>query len=123
MQPWRRGSGCEDRSAFSRLRFARSARGGGFFMPPDFALAGGEQPFAGIKHTLPIRRPSKIICLALNYLEPVKEGSQRDNIPEFPTIFMRGLTSLEPHGEPIIRPQLSETLDYEPELILVVGKR
>jgi 2-keto-4-pentenoate hydratase/2-oxohepta-3-ene-1,7-dioic acid hydratase in catechol pathway len=64
-----------------------------------------------------------VICLGLNYLEHVKEGSQRDNIPKFPTIFFRGNTSLVPHNEPIIRPKVSETLDYEAELIFVVGKR
>ena len=69
------------------------------------------------------RRPGKIVCLGLNYLEHVKEGSQRDNIPKFPTIFMRGHTSLVPHEQPIIRPKASETLDYEAELILVIGKR
>jgi acylpyruvate hydrolase len=80
-------------------------------------------PLSSIKYALPVGQPGKIICLGLNYLEHVKEGSQRDNIPKFPTIFMRGLTSLVPHGQPIIRPQVSETLDYEAELILVVGKR
>ena len=51
-------------------------------------------------------RPGKIICLGLNYLEHVKEGSQRDNIPKFPTIFMRCLTSMVPHEQPIIRPKV-----------------
>ncbi len=87
------------------------------------APAGARRPLAGLKYALPVGRPGKIICLGLNYLEHVKEGSQRDNIPKFPTIFMRGLTSLVPHGAPIIRPKVSETLDYEAELILVVGKR
>jgi acylpyruvate hydrolase len=87
------------------------------------APASARKPLAGLKYTLPVGRPGKIICLGLNYLEHVKEGSQRDNIPKFPTIFMRGLTSLVPHGQPIIRPKISETLDYEAELILVVGKR
>jgi 2-keto-4-pentenoate hydratase/2-oxohepta-3-ene-1,7-dioic acid hydratase in catechol pathway len=59
----------------------------------------------------------------LNYLDHVKEGPNRDNIPKFPTIFMRGRTSLVPHGQPITRPKVTETLDYEAELILVVGKR
>ncbi|TMJ30195.1 MAG: fumarylacetoacetate hydrolase family protein [Alphaproteobacteria bacterium] len=68
-------------------------------------------------------RPGKVICLGLNYLEHVKEGSQRDNIPRFPTIFMRGNSSLVPHGQPILRPKASETLDYEAELIFIVGKR
>ncbi len=87
------------------------------------APAGARLPLAGIKYALPVGKPGKIICLGLNYLEHVKEGSQRDNIPKFPTIFMRGLTSMVPHGQPIVRPKASETLDYEAELILVVGKR
>ena len=87
------------------------------------APASARKPLASITYALPVGRPGKIICLGLNYLEHVKEGSQRDNIPKFPTIFMRGLTSLVPHGAPIIRPQASETLDYEAELILIVGKR
>jgi acylpyruvate hydrolase len=87
------------------------------------APASAREPLSAVTYALPIGRPGKIICLGLNYLEHVKEGSQRDNIPKFPTIFMRGLTSLVPHGAPIIRPLASETLDYEAELILVVGKR
>jgi acylpyruvate hydrolase len=87
------------------------------------APANARKPLAGLVHALPVGKPGKIICLGLNYLEHVKEGSQRDNIPKFPTIFMRGLTSMVPHGQPIIRPKVSETLDYEAELILVVGKR
>ncbi|MGA7231427.1 MAG: fumarylacetoacetate hydrolase family protein, partial [Xanthobacteraceae bacterium] len=87
------------------------------------APASARKPLSAVTYALPVGRPGKIICLGLNYLEHVKEGSQRDNIPKFPTIFMRGLTSLVPHGAPIVRPFASETLDYEAELILVVGKR
>lgn len=87
------------------------------------APPGARRPLKGLKFGLPVARPGKVICLGLNYLEHVKEGSQRDNIPKFPTIFMRGNTSLVPHGAPIIRPNASETLDYEAELIFVVGKR
>jgi acylpyruvate hydrolase len=87
------------------------------------APPGARRPLAGLRYALPVRRPGKIVCLGLNYLDHVKEGPQRDNIPKFPTIFMRGLTSLVPHGQPIVRPRVSETLDYEAELILVVGRR
>jgi 2-keto-4-pentenoate hydratase/2-oxohepta-3-ene-1,7-dioic acid hydratase in catechol pathway len=87
------------------------------------APASARRPLKGIKFGLPVARPGKIICLGLNYLEHVKEGSQRDNIPKFPTVFMRGPTSLVPHGQPIIRPKVSETLDYEAELIFVIGNR
>ena len=86
------------------------------------APASARKPLSSIAYALPVGRPGKIVCLGLNYLEHVKEGSQRDNIPKFPTIFMRGLTSLVPHGAPILRPLASETLDYEAELILVISK-
>src|SRR6476659_6893010 len=87
------------------------------------APAAARRPLKGLKFGLPVARPGKILCLGLNYLEHVKEGSQRDNIPKFPTIFMRGNSSLVPHGQPIIRPKASETLDYEAELIFIVGTR
>jgi acylpyruvate hydrolase len=87
------------------------------------APASARRPLTGLKYGLPVARPGKVICLGLNYLEHVKEGAQRDNIPRFPTIFMRGNSSLVAHGQPILRPKVSETLDYEAELIFVVGKR
>jgi acylpyruvate hydrolase len=87
------------------------------------AAASARRPLAGLTYALPVGRPGKVICLGLNYLDHVKEGPNRDNIPKFPTIFMRSRTSLVPHGQPIMRPQVTETLDYEAELVLVVGRR
>jgi 2-keto-4-pentenoate hydratase/2-oxohepta-3-ene-1,7-dioic acid hydratase in catechol pathway len=87
------------------------------------APAAARRPLKGLKYGLPVARPGKIICLGLNYLEHVKEGSQRDNIPKFPTIFMRGLTSMVAHEQAIVRPKASEQLDFEAEMMLVVGKR
>ena len=87
------------------------------------APASAHRPLKGLKYALPVAKPGKIICLGLNYLEHVKEGSQRDNIPKFPTIFLRCLTSMVPHEQPILRPKASEQLDYEAELMLIVGKR
>jgi acylpyruvate hydrolase len=87
------------------------------------APAGARKPLAGLKYALPVARPGKIICLGLNYLEHVKEGFMRDNVPKFPTIFMRCQTSLVPHGQPIVRPKVTETLDYEAEMVCVIGKR
>jgi acylpyruvate hydrolase len=87
------------------------------------APASARRPLKGLKFGLPVAKPGKILCLGLNYLEHVKEGTQRDNIPKFPTIFMRCLTSMVPHEQPIIRPKASEQLDYEAELMLIVGKR
>lgn len=86
------------------------------------APASARRPLKGLRYGYPVARPGKIICLGLNYLDHVKEGPSRDNIPKFPTIFFRCQTSMVPHEQPIIRPLISETLDYEAEMVVVIGK-
>lgn len=87
------------------------------------APASARRPLAGLTFDLPVSRPGKIVCLGLNYLDHVKEGPNRDNIPKYPTLFMRGMNSFVAHNAPIIRPKISETFDYEAEMVAVVGKR
>lgn len=87
------------------------------------APASARVPLAGLKVTLPVTKPGKIICLGLNYLDHVKEGPQKDNIPKFQSIFFRMLTSLVPPGTPLMRPKKSIQFDYEGELVVVIGKR
>jgi 2-keto-4-pentenoate hydratase/2-oxohepta-3-ene-1,7-dioic acid hydratase in catechol pathway len=87
------------------------------------APASARMPLSGIRYALPVARPGKVICLGLNYLEHVKEGVNRDNIPKFPTIFMRCNTSLTPHLSAMLRPRVTETFDYEAEMVVVIGKR
>jgi acylpyruvate hydrolase len=87
------------------------------------APASARRPLAGLKFTLPVTKPGKIICLGLNYLDHVKEGPQKDNIPKFQSIFFRMLSSLTPHLQPLIRPQKSIQFDYEGELVVIIGKR
>ena len=86
------------------------------------APASARRPLAGLKFGFPVARPGKIICLGLNYLDHVKEGPQRDNIPKFPSIFFRVQTSMVPHLQPIIRPRASIQLDYEAEMVAIIGK-
>jgi 2-keto-4-pentenoate hydratase/2-oxohepta-3-ene-1,7-dioic acid hydratase in catechol pathway len=87
------------------------------------APAAARIPLAGLTYALPVARPGKIICLGLNYLDHVKEGPQRDNVPKFQSIFFRMLTSLVPHLEPLMRPKKSIQLDYEAEMVVIIGKR
>jgi acylpyruvate hydrolase len=87
------------------------------------ARASARRPLAGLKFGLPVARPGKIICLGLNYLDHVKEGPQKDNVPKFQSIFFRMLTSLTPHLQPLMRPLKSIQLDYEAELVVIIGKR
>ena len=86
------------------------------------ADAAARIPLAGLKFALPVAKPGKIICLGLNYLDHVKEGPQKDNIPKFQSIFFRMLTSLVPYGTPLLRPKKSIQFDYEGELVVVIGK-
>jgi 2-keto-4-pentenoate hydratase/2-oxohepta-3-ene-1,7-dioic acid hydratase in catechol pathway len=87
------------------------------------APASARRSLSGLKFALPVVRPGKIICLGLNYLDHVKEGPQRDNIPKYPSIFFRVLTSFVPHLTLLMRPRVSIQLDYEAELTAVVGRR
>ena len=87
------------------------------------APVSARRPLAGLSFGLPVARPGKIICLGLNYLDHVKEGPQKDNIPKFQSIFFRVLTSLTPHLHPLMRPKTSIHLDYEAELVVIIGKR
>lgn len=68
----------------------------------------------------PLVKAPKIICLGLNYKDHAAEGGFQ--VPEFPTVFGRFNSSLTGHGAPIIKPACSDQLDYEGELIAVLGK-
>ncbi len=69
---------------------------------------------------LPVANPGKVICLGLNYVDHIKEGGYE--IPDYPALFMRSRNSLMAAGEPMVRPTCSEKLDYEAELMLIIGK-
>ncbi|WP_454743934.1 fumarylacetoacetate hydrolase family protein [Cupriavidus necator] len=68
----------------------------------------------------PLSSPPKIICIGLNYADHTKESNLAQ--PDYPTIFLRVRTSLIAHNEPMIRPRISDSLDYEGELAVVLGK-
>ena len=77
-------------------------------------------PVAEITPALPIANPSAIICVGLNYVEHVKEGGY--DIPDYPALFMRSKASIMAAGQPMVRPVASEKLDYEAELMVIIGK-
>lgn len=68
-----------------------------------------------------IPRPPKVICIGRNYAAHAKEGGAEP--PTYPEIFYRGATSLIGHNAPIIRPNCSDKLDYEAELVAIVGRK
>ena len=83
-------------------------------------VSGGAVAVESIVPALPVTNPGTIICLGLNYVEHIKEGGY--DIPDYPALFMRGRNSIMAAGAPMIRPNCSERLDYEAELMVIIGK-
>ena len=70
---------------------------------------------------LPPTKPTKIICVGLNYLDHAKELNME--IPTEPVIFMKPPSAVIGHGDKIIYPKASQQVDYEAEIAVVIGKR
>ncbi len=69
----------------------------------------------------PLSTPGKIICVGLNYADHSAESGFKQ--PDYPTLFGRFTSSMIGHGAAMIRPTASEQLDYEGELVAVIGRR
>lgn len=87
----------------------------------------GARPRPGMEHRfsdldlLPaVPAPGKVICIGLNYRKHAEEGG--NPLPDYPAVFLRVNSSLVAHGRPIIRPPVSDKLDYEAELAVVIGR-
>ena len=77
---------------------------------------------AACKALPPIPRPGKIICVGLNYVDHAAE-SPYEGLPSYPAFFPRFSTSLIADGDAIVRPSCSHELDFEGELVAVIGRR
>ncbi len=74
-----------------------------------------------IEYLPPILVPGKIICVGLNYRDHSEESGHAQ--PEYPTLFPRFSSSIVGHQAKLVRPAISDSLDYEGELVAVVGRR
>lgn len=88
----------------------------------------GREPHASLAEVtfLPvIPRPEKIICAVRNYMDHHQEvlamGIQRE-LSDYPPIFLRVWRSQCAHNASIVRPKVSEALDWEGELAVIIGK-
>lgn len=70
---------------------------------------------------LPAAAPSKIVCVGRNYAAHAKELG--NEVPDFPLLFLKPPSSLIAHGEAIRLPAISERVDFEGELAVIVGRR
>ena len=70
----------------------------------------------------PIIAPEKIICIGVNYANRNDEYKDNSAAPSYPSVFIRTPDSLTGHNSPLIRPPESPQLDYEGEIVVIIGK-
>ncbi len=87
----------------------------------DFTSASVVYETSAVSFLPPIPRPGKIVCLGHNYRRHIAEMGSA--IPEYPVLFAKFSNTLIGHRQPIVLPKISQMVDYEAELALVVGRR
>jgi len=81
---------------------------------------GAVRPLGEVRLLAPTR-PSKMLCVGLNYRDHAEEMGKP--IPDEPVLFMKPTTALAAHREPIVYPKMAGRVDYEAELAVVIGRR
>jgi 2-keto-4-pentenoate hydratase/2-oxohepta-3-ene-1,7-dioic acid hydratase in catechol pathway len=84
-------------------------------LSPDIALA-------DVTFDLPVPGPEKILCVGVNFPDRNAEYKDGQEAPPYMSLFPRFARSFTGHDQPLIRPPESEQLDYEGEVVIVVGK-
>jgi 2-keto-4-pentenoate hydratase/2-oxohepta-3-ene-1,7-dioic acid hydratase in catechol pathway len=86
----------------------------------EAAIARGS-PFGpqGVQLLAPVPNPQKVICIGLNYADHAKESGVPP--PPEPVVFNKFPTAVAAHGDPIVLPAISKAVDYEAELVAVIG--
>jgi 2-keto-4-pentenoate hydratase/2-oxohepta-3-ene-1,7-dioic acid hydratase in catechol pathway len=74
-----------------------------------------------IAYLSPVLRPSKVLCLGLNYRDHAVEAHMA--VPDYPILFHKVAGSLTGHNQPIVVPKISDRIDYEGELAVIIGRR
>ena len=85
------------------------------------AAKGREIPLAEVRLLAPIPQPSKVLAIGLNYADHVKEAGLE--APTFPVFFNKQTSCIVGPGDEIHRPRVSQMLDFEGELAVVIGRR
>ncbi|PDS78899.1 fumarylacetoacetate hydrolase family protein [Rhizobium sp. L43] len=98
-------------AAGALLTLAEEAAG----LQPDF-------PVSEIRYEIPVPAPEKIICVGVNFPDRNEEYKDGQAAPSNPSLFIRFPRSFTGHGQPLIRPPESPQLDYEGEIVIVIGK-
>jgi 2-keto-4-pentenoate hydratase/2-oxohepta-3-ene-1,7-dioic acid hydratase in catechol pathway len=77
-------------------------------------------PLAEVELLPPLAAPEKILCIGINYANRGQDYNVTNN-PKYPSMFYRAPNSLVGSGQNLVRPKISEQLDYEGEIAIVIG--
>ena len=75
-----------------------------------------------VRFLIPIANPEKLICIGVNFPDRNEEYNDGQAAPAKPSLFIRFARSFTGHGQNLIRPPESPQLDYEGEVVIVIGK-
>ncbi|MFA9230323.1 MAG: fumarylacetoacetate hydrolase family protein [Microgenomates group bacterium] len=75
-----------------------------------------------VRFLIPIAAPEKLICIGVNFPDRNEEYNDGQAAPGKPSLFIRFARSFTGHGQNLIRPPESPQLDYEGEVVIVIGK-
>ncbi len=78
--------------------------------------------FSDVTFLPPIPDPQKLWCIGVNYKDRNEEYKDASQLPKYPSLFVRAPTSVVGQDQPIVRPRVSEQLDYEGEIVIVIGR-
>ena len=78
-------------------------------------------PLRELEFLPPVLAPEKILGIGINYANRNADYGDAE-VPKYPSMFYRAPDSLVAHGQPLVRPKVSEQLDYEGEIALVIGR-
>jgi 2-keto-4-pentenoate hydratase/2-oxohepta-3-ene-1,7-dioic acid hydratase in catechol pathway len=79
-------------------------------------------PNGSFRFDIPVPRPDKILCVGVNFPDRNAEYKDGKEAPKFMSLFPRFPSSFVGHEVPLTRPKVSEQLDYEGEVVIVIGK-
>lgn len=75
-----------------------------------------------VKMLPPLTRPGKVLCVGVNYPDRNSEYKDGSGAPEYMSLFPRFISGFNGSGENLVRPPESEQLDYEGEIVIVIGE-
>ncbi len=103
---------------------AKDSRAAGNLIELEAIVARSDADLAleEIRYLPTVPDPQKIICIGVNYGDRNAEYRNKKSQAIYPSVFLRTRESVVGHQEPMLRPPESEQLDYEGEIVLVVGK-